>query len=93
MNVDKNELLTILMEEAAEVIVECSKIIRFENDDQALSKELGDLLAMIELAVTADIIDTSVVNRQISKKYQKLRTYSKGLHEVLNNVDKHHIIE
>ncbi len=61
MNDDTKEILTILQEECAEVIVEVSKCFRFGPDQmmagldvtnmQRLQKELGDLQALSELSV------------------------------------------
>jgi len=73
----RDELLTVLMEECAEVIVECSKIIRFDNDGEALAKELGDLYAMVELAQKADLITWQDIEQQIPRKLNKLRSWSK----------------
>ena len=83
MVVDKHELLTIMMEECAEVIVECSKIIRFGNDGSSLAKELGDLQAMVELAQKADLVSYTDIEDQISHKMNKLRKYS-DLHELID---------
>ena len=76
MVIDKHELLTIMMEECAEVIVECSKIIRFGNDGSSLAKELGDLQAMVELAQKSDIISYTEIEDQIPHKMEKLKKYS-----------------
>ena len=76
MVIDKHELLTIMMEECAEVIVECSKIIRFGNDGSSLAKELGDLQAMIELAQEADLISYTGIQDQVFHKMEKLKKYS-----------------
>ena len=76
MVIDRHELLTIMMEECAEVIVECSKIIRFGNDGSSLAKELGDLQAMVELAQKSDIISYTEIEDQIPHKMEKLKKYS-----------------
>ena len=76
MVIDKHELLTIMMEECAEVIVECSKIIRFGNDGSALAKELGDLQAMVDLAQKADLVSYTEIEDQIPKKLEKLKSFS-----------------
>ena len=59
MNDDLREVLTILQEECAEVIVDVSKCMRFGPDQimegqeltnlQRLEKEIGDVQAMIEI--------------------------------------------
>ena len=72
----KTELLTILAEECAEVIVECSKIHRFDNDFSKLEKELGDLICMIELLHEDGHIDESKIDRRIKAKRKKLEKYS-----------------
>lgn len=79
-----NELLTVMMEECAEVIVECSKVQRFgamaEYDgDYAidrLQKELGDLLCMINLLKKTDLIEQYNLDRFAAEKYQKLKKWS-----------------
>lgn len=74
------EILTILGEECAEVIVEISKCKRFglaENKERLL-KELADLQCMIDLTkkyVYADYPEDSF-NMKILQKYDKLRLFS-----------------
>ena len=85
MVVDKHELLTIMMEEAAEVIVECSKMIRFNKPGIELEKELGDLLAIVQLANKAGIITQDRVDWQIPRKLRKLREFS-DLNELIDEV-------
>jgi NTP pyrophosphatase (non-canonical NTP hydrolase) len=87
MNDDTKEILTILQEECAEVIVDVSKCFRFgpdqclENTDisniQRVQKELGDLLAMIELLVDKDI-GVSKEGLEVAKKakFEKLKQWS-----------------
>jgi len=72
----RDEILTILAEECAEVIVECSKIQRFDNDGTALSKELGDLMALIDIAEKEGLVIGSVVEEQVPKKMEKLTKWS-----------------
>lgn len=81
----RDELLTIMMEECAEVIVECSKIIRFGNDGTALAKELGDLQAMVDLAQRFDLVSYTDIEEQIPKKLNKLRSWSK-LGELIDEI-------
>lgn len=87
MNEDTKEILTILQEECAEVIVEVSKCFRFGPDQmmegtdttniQRLEKELGDLQAMIELlidnkvGVTKEGLKSAKLN-----KFEKLKKWS-----------------
>ena len=87
MNEDTREILIILQEECAEVIVEISKCFRFgpdqmmqgveETNIQRLQKELGDLTAMIELLVDNNV---GVTNEGILaaklNKFEKLKIWS-----------------
>lgn len=87
MNEDTKEILTILQEECAEVIVEVSKCFRFGPDQmmqgvdvsniQRLEKELGDLLAMVELLVDKDIgVSTDGLEVARTAKFEKLKQWS-----------------
>ena len=87
MNDDTKEILTILQEECAEVIVEVSKCFRFGPDQmmegvdvtnmQRLQKELGDLQAMIELLVDNKVgITTQGLKEAKKAKFQKLKQWS-----------------
>ena len=87
MNEDTKEILTILQEECAEVIVEVSKCFRFGPDQmmqgvnvsniQRLEKELGDLLAMVELLVDKDIgVSTDGLEIARTAKFEKLKQWS-----------------
>lgn len=87
MNEQTKEILTILQEEAAEVIVEVSKCFRFGPDQmmngtdvtniQRLEKEIGDLQAMIQLLVKQKIgVSQDGINTAKTKKFEKLKTYS-----------------
>jgi len=73
-----HEVLTITMEECAEVIVECSKIIRFglENNTANLEKEIGDLLCMIDLIKEAGLTNHQNVETAIKNKREKLKKWS-----------------
>jgi len=80
----REELLTILAEECAEVIVECSKIKRFgessvyegETAMDRLEKELGDLYCMIDLLHGEDMISYTKLDEYANKKHEKLRQWS-----------------
>lgn len=79
----KEELLTILMEECGEVIIEASKIKRFgdmeyngETALQRLEKELGDLQCMIDLLHEEFSISYEVMEQQATKKKEKLKKWS-----------------
>jgi len=87
MNEDTKEILTILQEECAEVIVEVSKCFRFGPDQmmegvdvtnmQRLQKELGDLLAMVELLVDNNVGVTNEALEEAKKnKFKKLKRWS-----------------
>jgi hypothetical protein len=74
------ELLTITMEECAEVIQACSKIIRFGETSTnltALEKELGDLYCMIDLLHQNDYISFSKIDDYSLAKKEKLKVFSK----------------
>jgi len=79
----REELLTILMEECGEVIIEASKIKRFgdmeyngETALQRLEKELGDLQCMIELLHEEFSISYEAMQEQAEKKKEKLKKWS-----------------
>ena len=72
----KEEALIILMEECGEVIQEASKILRFGNDASKLTKELGDLQMMINLAANHLGIDPIKVGIYANEKREKLKKYS-----------------
>ena len=80
----RDELLTIVMEECAEVIQACSKIIRFGPDSEydgktsldSLEKEIGDLYCMLDLLHEHDMISWTNVDEYSQQKYEKLRKWS-----------------
>jgi len=76
MENNKQEILTILMEECAEVTIEASKIIRFDANDDRLEKEVGDLLCMIDILYKNDMIDIENVLEHIEAKRDKLQHWS-----------------
>lgn len=87
MNDDLREVLTILQEECAEVIVDVSKCMRFGPDQimegqeltnlQRLEKELGDVEAMVELLqdLHVGVTKQGVFEAKI-KKFNKLKQWS-----------------
>lgn len=83
----KEEILTILMEECAEVIQASSKCIRFggANNDATLEKEIGDLLCMLDLLSYYEIIDWVNVHKQALAKAKKLKRYSSIPEEALDH--------
>lgn len=84
MNDYKQEMLTILMEECAEVIQEASKIIRFGEDSEyngetalaRLEKELGDLQCMVGLLHSYDMVSYTKLDEYADAKYAKLKNWS-----------------
>ena len=87
MNEQTREILIILQEECAEVIVEISKCFRFGPDQmmegldvtniQRLEKELGDLQAMIQLLVREKVgVSQEGINVAKKSKFEKLKVYS-----------------
>jgi NTP pyrophosphatase (non-canonical NTP hydrolase) len=87
MNEETREILIILGEEASEVSKEIYKIMRYGPDQikpgtnltniQHLERELGDLLAMVELLQDADVGVTSKgMNKAKKKKFEKLKEWS-----------------
>ena len=70
------EALIITMEEAAEVIQACSKELRFNDNRETLSKEIGDLLCMINILIERDLIDQNWVTSNIALKKEKLKKWS-----------------
>ena len=87
MNDDTKEILTILQEECAEVIVEVSKCFRFGPDQmmegmdvtnmERLQKELGDLQAMIELLIDNKVgVTTQGLKEAKKAKFEKLKQWS-----------------
>lgn len=72
------ELLTILMEEASEVVQEASKCIRFgvEGNMAHLEKEIGDFLCMVELLHQHDHVSFTRMERYVEEKREKLKKYS-----------------
>jgi hypothetical protein len=87
MNETTREILIILQEECAEVIVEISKCFLFGPDQmmegldvtniQRLQKELGDLQAMIELLIKQKVGVTSAGLSEARKaKFEKLKVWS-----------------
>ena len=86
MNPRVQEILDILQEECAEVIVEVSKCRRFGLDSEhyktgelhraMLEQELGDVLCMIELLYMEGVISEEGLMAAKQKKEEKLRKWS-----------------
>ncbi len=84
MKESEKQILLICQEECAEVTQAISKVFRFGYDSeyngrtnqQRLTEEIGDLLAMIDLMFEAGIIDESSTNMAASQKKIKLKKWS-----------------
>ena len=71
------ELLTILMEECAEVSIEASKIIRFGySKSSSLESEVGDLYCMIKLLEENQLVNMDNVKLCADAKREKLKKWS-----------------
>ncbi len=87
MDFETSEILVILQEECAEVIVEISKCYRFGPDQclengevsniMRLQKELGDLHAMVELLVDKNVgVTYEGIQTAKAQKFEKLKQWS-----------------
>ena len=79
----EQEILACLAEECAEVAQECMKGLRFPDSGvkrrDALTKEIGDLLAIIEFAKEINLTYRYGIERAMNKKFDKLKKYSTHL--------------
>lgn len=73
----EEEIATILTEECAELIVECMKMKR-KNDftSEAFEEEIGDVLALIEIARDQGMYDPKKVEQRVEVKRKKLHKWS-----------------
>jgi NTP pyrophosphatase (non-canonical NTP hydrolase) len=86
MNERNREVLDILQEECAEVIVAVSKISRFGLDNfkpgkpktnrEHLAEELGDLQAMIDLCIEFNLVGSEQISIAADNKIAKLKQWS-----------------
>lgn len=84
MNNKQKQILHITQEECAEVIQSVSKTLRFGNDtmyngitnQQRLEEEVGDLMCMINLMMTRDIVRQNEVFKFAKLKEDKLKLWS-----------------
>lgn len=86
MNEKELEILGILQEECAEVIVEISKIRRFGinsishhtdvSHKKTLEMEIGDVLCMVDLLVEQGVVDNAALLVAKSKKRERLHNWS-----------------
>jgi len=86
LNNKVNEILDILQEECAEVIVAISKIRRFGIDNsykdggtqrEHLVQELGDVTLLIELLQAHQVFTVTELRKAQVRKSQKLTQWSK----------------
>ena len=78
MNI-QDELLTVTMEECAEVIQSASKIIRFGYTEESrfnLAKEIGDLMCMVDLLKRDGFITDDEIEIYKGEKAEKLKKWS-----------------
>lgn len=85
---EESEILNLITEECAEVIQIISKINRFgfssynPNDKEKvinrdlLVQELGDIIALVEIAIDSNIINISELNDAVISKKERLKIYS-----------------
>jgi len=86
MDSQTKEVMDILQEECAEVIVAVSKISRFGLDNykpgkaktnrQHLEEELGDLYEMIVILQELDIVSWANIEKAANAKREKLKIWS-----------------
>jgi len=80
----ERELLTILAEEAAEVIQAATKLIRFgkenhpdtgKSNSEMLGLELGDLIYVADLVIDADLTQMRAIDDGRQRKLERLAHY------------------
>lgn len=86
MNKTQQDILDILQEECAELIQMVSKCRRFGIDEHhlksnipnrdRLTEEIGDVLAMINLCISYNIVNKSAVTSAQENKINKLKKWS-----------------
>jgi len=91
MNEREREVMNILSEECAEVVVAVSKCHRFGLDNykpgkpktncEHLEEELGDMLAMIDILVDMQVISTKSLEIAKIAKIEKLKKWSNIFNE------------
>lgn len=82
----EHEILTILMEECAEVIQQASKSIRF--GESAIEQELGDVVCMIDLLAKSGKVSWEAIREGELRKKQKLKKWSNLPQNLLELGDK-----
>lgn len=86
MNHQTDEIMTILQEECAEVISGISKCKRYglhtlipqtkTSNMQSLTKEIGDLFAMVDLLVNQKLLTWQDIETAKQEKFEKLKKWS-----------------
>jgi len=81
-----DEIMGILQEECAEVVVAVSKVRRFGLDKSYkeggsqrdhLTQEVGDVMLMIELLVEQGVLTVDEIDRAKQRKAEKLKIWSR----------------
>lgn len=73
----QEECLVILMEECGELIQECCKMIRKNNYSSVdFTKEVGDVITMLEIAQDLDLVSQKQIKQQTVAKKDKLTKWS-----------------
>ena len=77
----RQEMLVITMEECAELIQACSKLIRFEddrteNDISNLQDEIGDVMCMIDIMKHSGLVSEEQIEERKKIKKEKLMKWS-----------------
>jgi NTP pyrophosphatase (non-canonical NTP hydrolase) len=81
----EREILTTLIEEAAEVIQRATKLMRFGRDEiqpgqpltnaERLACEIGDFAGMVTFAINAGLVQEWVINENIAIKAERFEKY------------------
>ena len=75
----QTEALVITMEECGELTQACSKVIRTNQKEEymrELTKEVGDVMCMIDLLVQNNLVDENDIKLCAKKKREKLKKWS-----------------
>jgi|TARA_R110002074_G_scaffold91830_2_gene200653 NTP pyrophosphatase (non-canonical NTP hydrolase) len=74
----REEMLVITMEECGELIQACSKMLRFneEQDYTQLQDEIGDVMCMIEILRDGGLVSDKQIADRIKVKKEKLMKWS-----------------
>ena len=75
----QTEALVITMEECGELTQACSKVIRTNQKEEymrELTKEVGDVMCLIDLLVQNNLVDENDIKLCAKKKREKLMKWS-----------------